>query len=1113
MQKANLELVTNNAAVEAVRYVLQTHVMFSVLPISEKRLLEPLLEVRRYAPGSTVARQGTPIDGMYIVYNGRVRLKQEADEKLVSVGVVSDGATLGEMSLLDDAEWNHDLVTEGPVEMIVLPAAGARTLLHQNKIVEEHFKRFVGLVKVGERLRSLLGKAPYTPEQFTQMVSELGLKRIKTDGAVFSQGDNDPRLYYIESGSVELVRQPLSGDPISFGRVGRGSLIGEGGAVPRPDVVGNQPHTARVAADVTVLVIYQNTVKKLLDLNPELGERLRQRIRELERYEQDELSIRQRTEGVDQRIQLADSITEEEYRARGGVKEETSVKFKVVRQNHDADNVAACLTMLVNHYGRAFPLNAIKAKTGLEGATLTLDDMIRGAENLGFRAKGYALRYDDLKTALLPGVVNLEGYHFAVLVKVGDREVQIADPRDSKVKRIPKDDFIRMWTAASVSGLVDKRPDAGVFIAMEPTQRFETEGVKQKNPLSYFVSYIMPYRIFFAEAVLAALVINILGLASPLFTQTIVDTVIVHKDVSLLNMMLAGMVLVAVLTTGMTVVQSLLLAHTTTRIDMRLMAEFYRHVLSLPMPFFLSVNKGEILSRFGENQKIRHILTGSSITTVMNILMLVIYFFMMFAYSFKLSIIVIIFLPIFIAIVMYFTPRLKQVSQEIFMSSTQSQAALIESLNGIEAIKATSNEYFARARWENSFVENVNRGFHQQKLSLLNSSVFQLAILGMTTSVLWVGASQVIGNQMTVGELMGFQMLMGLVTNPVLQMVNLWSQLQEVRISVDRVGEYLDKEPEDEVATTPGRMRKAVGQLEGKIDFRGVFFSYRAGKDTMNIMQDFNLSVSPGEKIAFVGPAGCGKSTIAKMLLGFNIPQRGEVLIDGQNINQMDIQSLRRNIGVVLQDSFLFAGSVAENIAFGDPEPDMRTVQEVARLAGAEEFILKLPLGYQTPIGEKGQALSGGQRQRVCIARALYRRPRIMIFDEATSALDNQTEELIIKQLKEKVLPGRTSFSIAHRLTTIMNSDRICFIRDGIVQEQGAHVQLIDPLYIREQGYKGLYYNLARTQFNLPPLEGATLEELTRERKMAILDRFGFVPEAIEHQHALLVKLESELGA
>ena len=468
MQKANLERVTNNAAVEAVRNVLQTHVMFSVLPLAEKRLLEPMLEVRRYAANSHICRQGQPIDGMYIVYNGRVRLKQESSDKLVSVGVVTDGATLGEMSLLGDSDWNHDLVTEGPVEMIVLPASEARLLISQDRIVEEHFKRFVGLVKVGERLRALLGKAKYSAEQFTQMVGELGVKRIKADGAIFNQGDNDPRLYYIESGTVDLIRQPLSGEAISFGRVGRGSLIGEGGAVPRPDTSGNQPHTARAVTEVTVLVIYQATVKKLLDLNPELAEQLRARIRELERYEQEEVGIRQRTEGVDQRIKLADAVTEDEFRSQSKVAVDTA-KFKVVKQDRDADNVAACLTMIINHYGRQFPLTTIKAKTGLESTTLNIDDVIRGAENLGFRSKGYALHYDSLKTSMLTGIISLEGYHFAVLIKVGDREVHVADPRDSKIRRIPKDEFIRIWTAASVRGVTDKRPDNFLCIGLIKT--------------------------------------------------------------------------------------------------------------------------------------------------------------------------------------------------------------------------------------------------------------------------------------------------------------------------------------------------------------------------------------------------------------------------------------------------------------------------------------------------------------------------------------------------------------------------------------------------------------------------------------------------------------------
>lgn len=1067
-----LDLSTNNAAREAVRMVLQTHVMFSVLPHGEKRRIEPLLEVRRYQAGDLIERQGGLTEGMHVIQAGRARLKQAEDGKVTSVGMLKPGDTIGEMSMLEETAWPHDVVAEETVTTIFLPAGPMQALLESNTAIDEHFKRFVGLVQVGERLRTLLGKATYSPQDFTGMLGELGVKLIREGADVFAQGDNDPRLYMIESGLIDLLRTPLEGEAINLGRLGRGAVIGEGGALPRAGAgaAAIQPHTARAATDVTVLVIYHGTVKRILDFNPILAESLRQRARDLEKYEQEELAIRKRAEGVDLRIKLADAVTEEEYHAMGGEQKEV-VQFKVVRQDSEADNAAACLTMVMIHHGRDFPLNAIRAKTGLESATVNLDQLIRGAEGLGFRSKGYALSYDQLKRLPLPCLIGLEGYRYVVLARISEREVHLADPAKKNLVKLSKAEFLRLWTSANVAGVVDKRPDAGVVISMEPTQRLELGGQKKKNPIHYFLNYILPYKGYFGEAILAALVINLLGLASPMFIQSIVDTVVVHHDRSLLNMMLAGMVLVAVLTSAMTIIQSLLLAHTTTRLDMRIMSEFYRHVLSLPMGFFLSVNKGEILSRFGENQKIRAILTGSSITTVMNILMLTIYFMMMFTYNFSLTIIVIVFLPVFIGIVTYFTPRLKKISQEIFVANTQAQSSLIESLNGIEAIKATSNEYFARARWENAFVENVNRGFQQQRLALMNNSTFQLAILGMTTSVLWVGANQVIDGKMSVGELMGFNMLMGLVTNPVLQMVNLWSQLQEVRISVDRVAEFLDREPEHQIAWIPAEIRPSVDKLEGMIEFKDVDFSYGVKEQTKFIMKKFNLTIQPGQRMAFVGPSGCGKSTIAKMVLGFNLPSAGEMLLDGKSILQMDLNTLRRNIGVVLQDSFIFSGSVAENIAFGDPEPDMQAVQEAARLAGAEEFIVNYPLGFQTPVGEKGMGISGGQRQRICIARALYRRPRIMIFDEATSALDNESEERIIKQLQEKVLPGRTSISIAHRLTTIMGSDRICFIKDGVVQEDGSHQQLIDPDFLRERGYQGLYYGLARTQFDLPPLQ------------------------------------------
>ncbi len=1050
-------------ALDVVHYMLDIHIMFSALPATAKRLLAPLFESRPCVEGDIVARQGGSVDGMYIIYKGRMRLKRH-DEfgKIVSMGLIGQDSSFGELSLLEPDTWKNDIVAAEPSLLVFLPADKVRALLPKNPMLAEHFRSNVGLIEISQRLRALLGKGEYTKEQFHSILGNLGVKRVGAGKSIFEQGDEDPRLYLIEQGTVELVRTPGSGDPVSLDTCKVGALLGEGGALAPNGV---QPHSAQCLTDTTVLVIRQQAVRQILEINPSIKERLDQRLQEFQEYEQEELRIRGRVEGVDLKIRLADAVTEEEFRDLG--KKTGVTKFPEVRQANEREAAAACLTMLCKHYGKDFTTGQVRELTGLEGKSITPDDIIRGGEVIGFSAKAYSLAYDDLKTVKIPGIIGWEGYHYAVLFHVTDKEVRIADPARGIVN-VPRKEFMASWSEAEVPGIGERMPDRGVFIAFEPTQAFERQEPPPK-PIWHFVHYLMPHKMMFAEALLAAMVINVLGLASPLFVQTIVDTVVVHNDASLLNIMLAGMVLVALLSTAMAIVQNLLLAHTTARVDMRLMSEFYRHVLSLPMDFFLKRNKGEILTRFGENQKVRAIIAGSTITSVLNAVMIVLYFLMMFAYSFKLTIVVIVFIPLYIAIVLYFTPRIKKLAQEIFLTNAQSQGHLIESINAIETLKATSNEYFARARWENAFAENVNRSFRQAKLNLLSQSLFRMATLASSIIVLWIGATEVMAGTMTIGQLMGFNMLMGLVTAPVLQFVNLWNDLQEVRIAMDRVGDVINVKPEQSPVADPSLIPATLRRVEGRIEFHKVNFSYTTSDQTKYIMRDFDLVIEPGQHIALVGPSGCGKSTIAKMILGFNLPSSGEVLIDGKDLISLDRFSLRRNIGVVLQDSFVFSGTVAENIALGDPVPDMRAVQEAARLAGADEFIINYPQGYQTPIGEKGVGISGGQRQRICIARALYRRPRIMIFDEATSALDNESEERIIQQLR-KVMHNRTSISIAHRLTTIMDADVIYYVADGKVQEKGAHKQLIDPEYLAANGYKGHYYHLARTQFDLPPL-------------------------------------------
>ncbi len=1060
-----------NASQEVVQYILETHIMFSMLSDGDKGYLGSRFEMREYKEGDTIAQQDQPIEGMYYFYSGKIRLKQTTNGKRVTLGVMDKDSSLGEESLLKDANWTYQIIATEPTVVFILPADPVRKLLPTNPAMAELFKKEIGFITLSKRLRGMLGEGKYSPDQFSEILHEFGIKNIKAGRAVYQQGAEDPRLYYIEKGEVDLVRQPVKGDEVTLDRVERGSLIGEGGALLDLGSKGNQPHTAKAVSEVTVLVIRQPEVQKILAINPALNDKLRSRALYLRNKEHEEVGIRERAEGVDQRVQLS-AVTEAEFlemekaeKARKG-----DIKsFPIVKQRAESDCGAACLTMITNHFGKDFTLGQIVELSNLSYSGPTPNNIIAGAEQLGFRGSAYALRFEDLKRVQLPGIIGWEGNHYAVLYRITKKEVFLADPDQGLIK-LTREAFEEGWTQAQVSGVATDA-DVGVYINLVPTTKFEqTEA--PKRPILHFIAYLLPYKKYFFDAMIAALILNLLGLASPLFIQTIVDTVVVHKDVSLLNMMLGGMILVAIFRTVTTVSQSLLLAHTTARIDMRMMSEFYRHVLSLPMSFFMTRNKGEILARFGENQKIRAIIAGSTITVILSVLMMVIYFLMMFGYNIHLTVVAMIFIPMYVAITLYFTPRIKAIAQQMFLTGAKSQSFLIESLNAIESLKATANEYMARSRWEEAFVDNVNMGFQMQRLSLVSNSLNQLVQLSSTVAILWVGANLVMEGELSIGELMGFQMLLGLVMTPIFQMVQLWNSSQDVRIAIERVSDVLNVKPEQEPIVSPENLPATLGDsVQGRIVFDKVNFSYTlAGKENF-IMKEFELTIEPGEHVAFVGAAGCGKSTIAKMILGFNMPHAsgGPCLIDGKDIRELDLATLRRNIGVVLQDGFLFGGTVAENIALGDPEPNMVQVKEAARLAGADEFIRNLTMGYQTRVGEKGVGVSGGQRQRICIARAIYNRPKIMLFDEATSALDNQTEALVQKNINE-ILVGRTSITIAHRLTTIINSDFICYIKDGKVAEKGKHDELTDPDYLRDKGYTGLYYELAKKQFNLPDL-------------------------------------------
>ena len=1019
---------------EAVRKVLNTHFIFSRLTEEGKTSLEPLFELEKYNAGDVIAEVDQPMTGVYSVYSGSVRFKgYNEDGVRVSLGEQPEDTTFGEVALLRDAVWENQVVASTEVILIKLSGARLREFMQKNPALEAHLQKQIGVVELRKRLRGILGNAHYPPELANEILANIGVKKIAPGKSLFRQGDNDPRLYYIETGSVELVRDMIEGTAV-LEKVSKGSLIGEEAALTGQP----QTYSAVAVTDVTVLVIKQAEVQKILQTNFELKEKFEQHIRQLKDHEKNQANSIKRAEGADQRIKI-DAISESEFKSQSKLKDIDV--FKVTYQGNEAECVPACLAMITQYYGKRFTLGQCRELTSISSSEATLPQVCSAAETMGFRAKPYRCKFEQLQELELPCIILWENYHYVVLHKARDGSVKVADPQAGS-RKMSRKEFEAGWD--------------GTVIVMEPTQKF-TQLEPPKSPLAGFIGYLLPYRMYFLEAFIAAVVLNLLGLATPLFIQNIVDKVVVHNDHALLNMMLMGMAMVSVFSLMTSSAQSLLLAHTIARIDMKMMSEFYRHVLSLPMKFFLNRQIGDILTRFGENQKIRGIIAGSSITVVLNTMMIFLYLMMMFLYSPHLTIMVLVFIPIYIINTLVFTPKLKKISNELFLSNSSQQSHLIESLHGVEAIKSTANEYYARAKWEDAFVEKTNLGYKAAKISLLFNTFSQLINLTSTITILWYGANEVMESQMTIGGLMGFNMLMGSVMGPIMSMVGLWGQLQEIRIAMDRVNDVNQIKPEQEPVSSPERMPVILSHMEGRLDFRNVKFRY-GGEESPLILNNFNLTIQPGQTVALVGPSGCGKSTVIKMVMGFNMPISGECLIDGKDLMALDLGSFRRNVGVVLQDSFLFSETVAGNIALGESEPDMNAVREAARLSSADDFIVRLPLGYQTRLGEKGISVSGGQRQRICIARALYRRPKILIFDEATSALDNESEQRIQQNMKS-ILKGKTAVVIAHRLSTIRDADYICFMENGVVLEKGTHDELVAA--------KGRYYQLAKKQFNL----------------------------------------------
>ncbi|MCC7411736.1 MAG: type I secretion system permease/ATPase [Gammaproteobacteria bacterium] len=681
----------------------------------------------------------------------------------------------------------------------------------------------------------------------------------------------------------------------------------------------------------------------------------------------------------------------------------------------------ACLALIARCHGIAADPAALRHALGLHGSdAIGVADLLRAARLLGLDARRVRSTPARLDKTPLPALAARRDGRWTVLARVAAGRVLVHDGAGSAPRSVDRAAFECVWNRELL--LVRRRESpAG------PGRRFG---------FAWFAPALWKYRYLLTEVLLASFVLQLFALVTPLFFQVVVDKVLVHGGLTTLDVLAAGFLVVAVFDALLGGLRSYVFAHTANRIDVTLGADLFRHLLRLPVAYFQARRVGDTVARVRELETLRQLITGTALTLCIDLLFTGVFFAVMWLYSPWLTAVVLAAVPAYLLLALLVTPVLRARLEEKFDRGADSQAYLVEAVSGIETLKAAAVEPQSARRWEDKLAGYVGASFRATQLVNVGGQcaalIQKLTVLG----ILWLGARQVLDGALTVGELVAFNLLAGRVAGPILRLAQLWQDFQQAGISMRRLGDILDAQPEP--ARAPGR--GALPRIEGRIRFEHVGFRYRA--DGPEVLTDVSFEIRAGEVVGIVGPSGSGKSTLSRLVQRLHVPIAGRVLVDGVDLALVDTAWLRRQIGVVLQENVLFHRTVRENIALIDPSLALERVIQVARLAGAHEFILELPEGYDTIVGEHGATLSGGQRQRLAIARALISDPRVLIFDEATSALDYDAEATVHRNMRY-IARGRSVLIIAHRLNAVRQAHRILVIDRGRVREAGTHAQLL----------------------------------------------------------------------
>jgi ATP-binding cassette subfamily B protein len=707
------------------------------------------------------------------------------------------------------------------------------------------------------------------------------------------------------------------------------------------------------------------------------------------------------------------------------------VPFRLQRGEGPIEETLACFQMLAAELKLPFRKDAIEK---------ILRDALRRGQNpdlqlcgnlaamMGLHVSGVKVPASQGTRLQTPALISWhEG--FAVVRAANARGLHVASPRDGLVL-VPPADLPELFPEGIELLLLERRNSS-------PDERFG---------FNWFWPALRRYRGILSQVLLASFVVQLFSLANPLLIQVIIDKVISQRSLDTLQVLGIALVVVTILEGVIGSLRTFLFTETTNRIDMRLGAEVIDHLLRLPLDYFDRRPVGELGTRIAELEKIRNFLTGQALTTLLDTAFSVIYIVVMVFYSWLLTLIALCVLPIQVGLTVVGAPLFRRQYRDAAQENARTQSHLVEVITGIQTVKAQNVEMISRWKWQSLYSKYINRAFEKTVTGTALTETSQVLQKLSQLLVLWVGATLVLKGEMSLGQLIAFRIIAGYVTQPLLRLSSIWQNIQELKVSFERLADVVDTPEESDDAD---KAKIPLPPIAGEVRFDEVCFAFQPNAPL--VLNHINICIPAATFVGVVGQSGSGKSTLTKMLSRLYSPKSGRVLIDGYDIDKVELYSLRRQIGIVPQEPLLFSGSVAENIALTDPDASSDAIVQAARLACAHDFIMELPGGYSANVGERGANLSGGQRQRLALARTLLSQPRLLVLDEATSALDYDTERRVCDNLLDN-LQNCTVFFITHRLSTVRRASLIVMLHEGAVAEVGTHDDLI--------AQRGRYYAL-----------------------------------------------------